>query len=264
MPPTADDADYWGTNLAKSSYHWGRVDGGSITRTPAGRVSQGPWIIDTNHLEGALFAAPAIMWTNGESGGLPDSPNLVGATITIDCSFDDQHVPGQAEYKDDGRLVFWFQSRLPHNPPALDYMIAAKINGSYRPERVVNYFFSGTHSNFLPDAVANRGAVSISLSDNLNEWTCLGRNQFDVAFQLQTKGLDNKGFRERSALKYTCAVNQDEFRKALGAVNLAMGFLLVLPYTKYGGSGSYWLGGALQTPLMGASKLTLREFTIRR
>ena len=60
----------YGINLANPSTYWGSVL--SDHRLPfvanKGIVSQGPFLIDTNHRERALLIGPLVVWTQGGAG----------------------------------------------------------------------------------------------------------------------------------------------------------------------------------------------------
>jgi hypothetical protein len=227
-----------------------------------GIVFPGPWLLDVNHLESALLMGPAAIWTNGQHpngqtvgkpSGIPGEPNLVGAKVLIRVYFEyhpDPNCPTEFDPRHGGKLVFWFQTKLPRSPHAIKYAQAKGIPKKKWPERIVNY---ALNRNLLPDA-SNEAAptVSLDLTDDLNQWTCLSRNQ-----------LDNREM-VGSAVKYTCALNAEEYKKALSAVSEDMGLLILLPDHDDRGAPLPWVNTSAPERTVGfaESRLILREFKI--
>lgn len=223
-------------NLATAEFGWGRVgDDQRLTPVAAGGLeSKGPWFVDGNHWESGLLVGPAAIWTKGANRGIPGTPDLLHAKLRVNAEFQYQPVAGEANATDGGRLVFWFQSHLPKTRPG-------------GPERIVNYAFN---RDLLPDAIAGR-MVHLTLTASLDDWTCLGRDQRDVRPYVG------------SAAKYTCALNSEEFKTALSAVNDDMGLLLLLPEKDRSGNVLRWVDpNKPRTEALKNSRLVLKEFTI--
>lgn len=244
---TALGADY-GTNLVSPDIYWGSVL--SNERLPfvpdKGVVAKGPFVIDINHREGALLIGPLVLWVNDHKlSGEPQIPlgriDLTNTKIRLNVKFKYEPQADEYDVRLGGRVVFWFQSLLPHTAvPGGDYLM---------PLRAANYVYN---RNLLPDSLSGT-TVEIPVTPDLNQWTCLGHNPLD------TRPLIG------SAAKYTCALNQEEFEQAM-AHPADMGVLFLLPGQKPDGSDVSWLqpDREARTLAMEKAKFILREFTIER
>ena len=252
VPPT------YGTNYATKAYQgaWDAVLSGAPEQgnnCPVRRLSwddgalraAGPWCIDINHVETAPLFGPAVIWTGKAKVERPDGivgiPDLTNATIHVDVHFKYVVEPSTGTCRDEAditktaEMVFWFQTELP--PRAIATQYAQQTGGN--AQRTVNYAFR--KKNLWSKALKGEAQI-IQLTADMRDWTCLGRNQAARTNQ------------------YTCAMSQEEFGRALSAVNLDMGLLVLLP------DGSRWLSDSAPapTPTMCSSSIALKNFAITK
>ena len=235
----------YGINLANPSTYWGSVL--SNHRLPfvanKGIVSQGPFLIDTNHRERALLIGPLVVWTQGGAG--PEKPlgdiDLTNTRIKIRIKMEYTPRENEVDPRVGGKLVFWFQSRLSRK---------AVAGGDFEmPWRTANYVYN---TDLMPEGMSER-TVEIPVTPDLNQWTCLGNNPIDLRPFIG------------SAANYTCALNQEEFAEAM-AHPVDMGALFLLPSQRADGSNLSWLrpDRPARTETMENAAFILEEFTIER
>ena len=225
-------------------------------------ASMGPWDIDTNHTEYGLLVGPASVQSAGScDGGLQEKPSLVNANIRIHANFV-EGTGGNSPPLDKigARLVFFFQTELPSefgNYPG------AEAN----PARYANYIWNENLLTYASDH-KQKNPKTLKLSNNIADWTCLGRQRRDVK-------RDKSGLFSGSASKYSCALSQEEFATAMSAVTRNMGLLIVLPWVDFKNkktsawvtdekAGAWYVAMKLvhEQPVLHGSKLELREFKI--
>ncbi|MFO1324678.1 MAG: hypothetical protein U1F15_11510 [Burkholderiales bacterium] len=239
-------------NLATPEFVWDRIYGPPLTPGANGFISEGPWGIDTNHMEFGLLVGPAVLYCDGRASGLPEKPNLIDATIQLEVEFRENQHLDSPPLKDIGaQLVFWFQT----------YLISEFDSN---PTRTFNYIWP---RDLLADEPAIHLKRSLRLSRSLADWTCLGRQRRDVR-------RDDLGNFNGSASKYSCALNQGEFESAMKSVNADLGVLLIVdwkrwrsldPTLKNGRAWSRaWDDTLPQRKVLGDSVLVLHHFSINR
>ncbi|HEX5508907.1 MAG TPA: hypothetical protein VFX37_10430, partial [Pseudolabrys sp.] len=239
-------ANDYNVNLVRPDVSWGAVI--SPKRLPydpkLGIVSKGPFIIDLNHRENALLVGPLVVWANGyKPDGDPKTAlgkiDLTNTTVELNASVDDPELNDPANPLSQGKAVFWFQSDLIRKTsPGGDYKV---------PARIANYAFS---RNILPEVKSGKD-VSIDMTPDLNQWTCMSQNPLDLRPMIG------------SAAKYTCALDHEEFAWAM-AHPIDMGILLFLPGYQ-GDKPIKWLDprNPGRTPIMQKATFYMRKFIIK-
>jgi hypothetical protein len=240
-------ADY-NVNLANSDTSWGTVL--SEKRLPfvadKGIVSSGPFYIDLNHRTSALLVGPLVVWANGyQPDGDQETPlgriDLTGTKIKFNLTLQRDGGKGKRDVLTGGKVVFWFQSKL---------TTTAVAGGDFdMPPRIVNYAYE---KNLLPNSLSGT-PDEISISPDLNHWSCMGDNPVDTRPMIG------------SAAKYGCAIDQREFAWAI-AHPIDMGFLFFLPPKASDGTSIQWLdpNDPYRTPIMKRITFSLSEFVIER
>lgn len=248
QPACTCGPECYGTNFADAKkYVWAKILAERV-RLPAasksgGVLSTAGWLIDTNHADYALFVGPLVIWsepylrrypnTIAQGSGIPGCPDLRNATIRLRLNFV-YHAP-RGEYDIGG-------GGHPEGARLL-FWFQTELR-----DRIVNYAYD---VNLLEDA-RNGREVPLVLN-NPRKWICLGGNRMFAG-----------------VTKYGCTWSETKLLAALSAVNVNMGFILILPDYEGGTDGKRlsWLNSVnpLRTP--GAdgseSRFELATFTIEK
>ncbi|MCA3441877.1 MAG: hypothetical protein INF52_00655 [Rhodobacter sp.] len=267
----------FGQNYAGPEWAWASVYGEDCLKPVPGKVvSKGPWQVDTNHVEYSMLVGPLIIWTNGylpgpckgekDRKGIPGPLDLSRATLRLGLQITNEKDGGERDFTTSTRLHFFFQTKLPKSE-ATTSLVRDNIPGHIHmqppldrvPERIAVYVFN---YDILTDVLhqSRKGkVVSLKLSSDMRDWTCLGRDATDVT---RTPPVADTLV---SAAKYTCAVSQAEFEKAASAVNVNVGLLSLLNTHDEAGNRIGWLHPKPnKTFAFGKTQFELSEFTLEK
>lgn len=258
----ASASGIYNRNLVASDFAWCRIleKSGPMKLANSVVTSTGPWDIDTNHTEYGLLVGPVSVQSAGScDGGLREKPSLADASIQIRATFVEALSQESPPLDQIGaRLVFWFQTELP-----------SEFGDVPGPVRYANYIWNENLLTYASD-IKQTKPKTLKLSNNLADWTCLGRQRRDIK-------REQSGLFSGSASKYSCALNQEEFATAVSAVTRNMGLLIVLPWVdlktkkarawasdKKAGPWTVAWDLVHEQPVLHGSTLVLREFKIVR
>ncbi|MFN0191505.1 MAG: hypothetical protein ACKVP5_05950 [Aestuariivirga sp.] len=273
--PSASQENPFDKNFAGSEWGWGEVYGNDCLLFNENRVvSDGPWAIDTNHVEYSMLIGPLVIWTNGYLPGeckgqrsIPGPLDLSHATLRLGLQIINEKDGGEQDFAKSTRLHFFFQTMLPKSE-ATASLVRDNIPGHNHmeppydrvPERIAIYVLN---SDVLPEILPKSGessVVELKLDSDMRNWTCLGRDATDVK-RPDPKVPDTAV----SAAKYTCAVSQSEFETAVSAVNVNVGLLSLLNTHDEKGKRIGWLHPKPhRTWAFGKTKFLLSEFTLKK
>src|SRR5207247_269447 len=109
-----------------------------------GILSKSPWFIDSNHTEGVgLIVGPLVLWTGARENATPDRkllsgcPNLHRKQIRLHFIFHYERPSDEADFRDGGEAVFWFQSKLPDARPDYYGSDSGRVANYYLPQNLL-------------------------------------------------------------------------------------------------------------------------------